>query len=172
VVAKRRRDEGNGQAIAEFAIAIPVFILIILGLFDVGRAVFAYNAMTNAAREGARLAVVNQDKALVAERAQAMAFGVEISSTPNELVNYYRSSPNQDPELNAPCVPGSTQDPIAVGCIAVVTPAASWQAITPIIGNLIGPITLQPKSELPIEFVCPNAAVPGYETSDLCPKQP
>ena len=35
----------------------------LVALFDLGRAVFSYNTLTNAAREGARMAIVNQDKA-------------------------------------------------------------------------------------------------------------
>ena len=49
-----------GQALAEFALVFPIAILILLAVFDVGRAVFAYNGLTNAAREGARLAAVTR----------------------------------------------------------------------------------------------------------------
>ncbi len=38
----------------------PILVLILLGIFEVGRAVFAYNTIGNAAREGARVAAVNQ----------------------------------------------------------------------------------------------------------------
>ena len=52
---------GHGQSLVEFALVLPVFILVLVSLFDLGRAVFVYNTLTNAAREGARLAIVNQD---------------------------------------------------------------------------------------------------------------
>jgi len=63
---KRRR----GQAMVEFALVIPIFLLIFVALFDLGRAVFAYNTLTNAAREGVRLAIVNQDKPSIIARAK------------------------------------------------------------------------------------------------------
>jgi hypothetical protein len=54
--------------------------------------------------------------------------------------------------------------------MAVVKADTTWTAITPIIGNLIGPITLTARSELPVEFVCPNPAFAAYQTPDSCPR--
>jgi len=167
------RRKSRGQAIAEFALVIPAFLLILMGIFDAGRAIFVYNGLTNAAREAARLAIVTQDGNLIVERAQAMAFGVTISTTPADVVAYYRQNPDiGDVENNEPCDNSDAEHVIAVGCIAVVETDATWQAITPIVGNILGPISLTARSELPIEFVCPNPDIAGYATSNLCPKQP
>ena len=92
----RRRKSGHGQTLVEFALVIPVFLLLMMALLDLGRAVFVTNGLTNAAREGARLAIVNQDADLVAQRARAMAFGVDITTAPADLVRYFRSGPNLD----------------------------------------------------------------------------
>lgn len=166
----RHARNGRGQTLAEFALALPVLMLIVLGLFDVGRAVFAYNGLTNAAREGARLAIVNQDRALVLQRAQAMSFGIELSSDAAATTTFWSQvGGSDDVTLNDEC---GVDKPIAVGCIAVVQPEAEWEAITPLLGNIVGPITFTARSELPIEFVCPNPTIPDYATSDLCPKQP
>lgn len=160
-----RRARTTGQALAEFAFVLPIFLLIALALFDIGRGVFIYNGLTNAAREGARLAVVNQYESDVVARTQDMAFGTTVD--PTGLVGYYKAQPNTDD-----VVANGTCDPIAVGCIAVVTAKTSWTPITPIIGNLIGPIDLEARSELAIELVCPNTKFAAYATHDLCPKQP
>jgi len=168
------RHSPRGQSLAEFALVLPVFLLILMALFDVGRAVFVYNGLTNAVREGARLAIVNQDKTLIAQRAQDMAFGTGITTSATNLTNFYRALPNSaDVESNPAC------SPVAVGCIAVVAGDAQWRAITPIIGTLIGPITLHARSELEVELVCPNAAVAAYAPAPppdspgtICPKQP
>lgn len=53
----RRRQRGQG--LAEFALVLPVFMAILLGMIDVGRAVWANNAAANAAREAARYASVH-----------------------------------------------------------------------------------------------------------------
>ena len=52
-----RRDEG--QALVEFALVLPVLLMLILGLFDVARAVWQENTLAYAAREGTRFAIVH-----------------------------------------------------------------------------------------------------------------
>ncbi|HLL81454.1 MAG TPA: TadE/TadG family type IV pilus assembly protein, partial [Longimicrobium sp.] len=52
----RRSDEG--QAVVEFALIVPVLLLLVLGVVEFGRAWSAHQAVTDAAREGARLAVI------------------------------------------------------------------------------------------------------------------
>jgi Flp pilus assembly protein TadG len=44
----------HGQAMMEFALVLPIFLLLILVLLDVGRATQAYTTVAEAAREGAR----------------------------------------------------------------------------------------------------------------------
>lgn len=53
-----RRDEG-GQSLVEFALVLPVLLLIITGIFDLGRAVWQENTLAYAAREGTRFAIVH-----------------------------------------------------------------------------------------------------------------
>jgi Flp pilus assembly protein TadG len=58
-----RRHRGGtherGQALLEFALILPIFAVALLGMIDVGRAIWANNAVANAAREAARYAVVH-----------------------------------------------------------------------------------------------------------------
>lgn len=49
----RARDASPGQAIIEFAIVLPVMLLIALGAIDVGRVFFDYIGIRNAAMDGA-----------------------------------------------------------------------------------------------------------------------
>jgi Flp pilus assembly protein TadG len=42
----------------EFAVVAPVFFLMILGMIEIGRAIMVQQIITNASREGARLAVL------------------------------------------------------------------------------------------------------------------
>jgi hypothetical protein len=48
--------EQSGQTLIEFALVLPVFMLIVFGLVDVGRLVYTNTTLSQAAREGARLA--------------------------------------------------------------------------------------------------------------------
>ena len=54
------RPASRGQSLVEFALVFPVVALLIFGLVDLGRAVYAYSTIANAARQGARVAAVNQ----------------------------------------------------------------------------------------------------------------
>jgi len=47
------------QALVEFALAITVFLLLVLGTFDIARAYLAYTVVTNAAREASRYGAVH-----------------------------------------------------------------------------------------------------------------
>ena len=51
-----RDHEQDGQALVEFALVLPVFLLVIFGLLDVGRLVYTNSTLSQAARESARLA--------------------------------------------------------------------------------------------------------------------
>jgi len=52
------RDDG-AQSLVEFALLLPLFLLIVTGIFDVGRAVWQENSLAYAAREGTRYAIVH-----------------------------------------------------------------------------------------------------------------
>jgi hypothetical protein len=54
-----RRRGSSGQALVEFALIIPIFLVLLLGIFDFGRVVWASNSLAHAAREGARFAIVH-----------------------------------------------------------------------------------------------------------------
>ena len=165
LVIPRRRGRSKGQGLVEFALVFPIIVLLLMALFDMGRAVFIYNGLTNAAREGARLAIVNQDKDKILERVESMTFAGPVSNPDvDSLVEYYHQ--DADGILGAPCAT------ISVGCIAVVTPMSDWSLITPVLSSIIGPITFEARSELPIELVCPDVDVVRYATSAGCPRQP
>ena len=53
------KDKIRGQALVEFALAIPLVILIFTVLMDLGRVVFYYSSLTNGVREGTRYAIVH-----------------------------------------------------------------------------------------------------------------
>ena len=49
----------RGQSLVEFALLMPIMLLIITGLFDVARAVWQENTLAYSAREGTRYAIVH-----------------------------------------------------------------------------------------------------------------
>lgn len=52
----------RGQELVEFALLLPVVILILFGVLDLGRAFFAAISIANAAREGARYGIKTLDE--------------------------------------------------------------------------------------------------------------
>lgn len=56
--ARPQHGGQSGQALVEFALTLPIFLLLTLGLFELGRAVWLYNTLSGMAREGARWGVV------------------------------------------------------------------------------------------------------------------
>jgi len=58
--APRRGRRRNGVTAVEFAIVAPVFVIMIFGIIEMGRALMVQQIITNASREGARRAIVEQ----------------------------------------------------------------------------------------------------------------
>lgn len=58
MVIEKSEDTGNtgkkGQAMVEFAIAIPIVMILVLAIFDFGRLIFVYTSISAASREAAR----------------------------------------------------------------------------------------------------------------------
>lgn len=68
-VGKKER----GQAMVEFALVLPVFMLLIFGIVDFGMGFHTWITVTNSAREGARLGAVRGTQAQIVQRVQDTA---------------------------------------------------------------------------------------------------
>jgi Flp pilus assembly protein TadG len=55
----RRIDSRRGQALVEFALVVPMFLLLLFVIIEGGRFILYYETLNNATREGARYAIVN-----------------------------------------------------------------------------------------------------------------
>ena len=53
-----RCSDGKGQDLVEFAIVLPVLLLMILGIIEFAIVIFSYDTIANAAREGARVGII------------------------------------------------------------------------------------------------------------------
>lgn len=149
----RPRSGDRGQTLTEFALILPVLLIAFLGVLDFGRAIYAYNAISNAAREGGRTAIVNQTTSEIRGRAiaQATSLGIDPSSTScppagasGVCVEFKNAT------ATGPCVSTLSY----VGCIAEITVKYSFTAITPIIGRIVGPLPMTSKTSQVIESSC------------------
>jgi Flp pilus assembly protein TadG len=55
---RSRGSDERGAVLVEFALSLPLLVLLIVGIFDFGFLFQEYQVVTNAAREGARMAVL------------------------------------------------------------------------------------------------------------------
>ncbi len=168
VFHRRAHGTKRGQALVEFALVLPIFILVLVAIFDLGRAVFAYNTLTNAAREGARIAIVNQYKPSIIARAKQQTAIVELND-PSVQVDFYQVNADGTVNTTIPCALSQ----IAVGCMATVSFEATYQPITPLIGNIVfkNGVTFTATSTLSVEYSCPADRNDGAAAAN-CPKQP
>ena len=140
-----RRKRTRGQSLVEFALVLPILLILLLGILDFGRAIYAYNSVSNGARSGARVAIVNQDLGDITEAVEAEAFGlddVDVAFDPN-----VETLP-ACPQSNAECCP-------SIGCVVEVAVSTEYVPATPIFSQLVGSITVSSESQMPIERVAP-----------------
>ena len=64
----RPRKREDGQSLVEFALVIPIFLLVLFAIVDFGMAFHAWITVTNSAREGARLGSVHAPAATIEQR--------------------------------------------------------------------------------------------------------
>jgi len=127
----------------DFALILPLLLVILFGMLDFGRAIYAYNTINNAARSGARVAIVDQNLARIEDTAKDHAVALVVTVT----IDFRHTLPNTDPTLNPACTP------LEQGCIAMVTVANTFEPVTPIIGSIVGDISLSGRTEMPVERV-------------------
>lgn len=97
--------DARGQTIVEFALAVVLLLVIVLGLFDFGRAVWYSNTLALATREGARYAIVHGSLSGSPAIASTVASQVDryvtgLHPTPTTTVTWCAASPCASPDPN------------------------------------------------------------------------
>ena len=70
-----RRGE-RGQSLVEFAMVLPLFLVVVFGIVDFGRAYSAYVQLNNGAREGARYGAVGKSSSEIVSRVRSVTAGL------------------------------------------------------------------------------------------------
>lgn len=79
------KDTERGAAAVEFAILLPLLLMLVLGTIEFGRAYNAQITLTNAARDGVRVMAINNDPAGARTAAKAAA-GAVSSAIPDSNI--------------------------------------------------------------------------------------
>lgn len=148
----RGKQRTRGQALVEFALILPIFLLVLMGILDLGRAVYYSSTLSNAAREAAREGIVDQTCSHVSNKALQRAVGMDSATVTVRWLN----TAGAQTRTCQPTVTGTA----AIGDRVVVTVDYIYQAATPIIGNLVGSIHLQGTSTFAVEATCVEGPPP------------
>ena len=125
-VGKRRLS--RGQSVVEFALMLPIFLLLIFGGIDFGRVFLGWINLNNTARIAANYAASN---------AVELNSGDPVAvATYNKLVTDDATATNCTPPTPLP--PPTYAPDTALGSNATVTVTCSFRIFTPIISSILG----------------------------------
>lgn len=147
----------------EFALVLPIFILLLLGVLDLGRAIYAFNTVNNAAREGARHAIVDQTIAHIKDEGASAASALDLLPADVDVDFRNAVTPNSPGSCSGLVAGDDNNTDAIVLCLAVVTVTYDYAAATPIIGNIIGPLELTGRSAFKVDFNCEGPECPRGE---------
>ncbi len=153
MINRRNHDRRNhkGQGLVEFALIIPIFLLLVYGIFEVARAIFMYSAVLNASRDAARYAAASDnvqslgnsytpyylDCEGIRQRARRVSSFVDLSASDAILISYDNGPDSAaDYELIASsCEFLNSLGPILeLGDRISVTVSANFDTIVPMVG--------------------------------------
>jgi len=148
----------RGQGLVEFALVLPVFLLILFGVMDMGRYVFLNSVLSQAAREAARVGAVEASWVGSGDAACGAAGGPVCPASVNALHTDMTSGANRMmapfasiPVANLYSSCDSTSGPAgswttqtcttrSAGSVVSVRVQVPFTPITPIIGQIVGTI--------------------------------
>jgi hypothetical protein len=166
--SSRRRSRRRGQGLVEFALVIPVFLLVLFGLIDIGRYVYLTSSLSQAAREGARLASVEVSYRGSADPACGTSGGPACPANDTALRADIRAAANRmmspfgsitaaeiscDQKGSAPPTGNWTSSVCnfnAPGGIVSVRVTATFTPLTPIIAQIFGTRTVSGSTSMDI----------------------
>ncbi len=142
----RSRDKSRGQGLVEFALVLPIFMILLFGIVDGGRVVFANNQMAQSTRAVARVASTTCFQTTPACDASSGPIAAAIGSQ--------GSSGTATPTWTVQCINPATNsartnsglDVCKVGDLVLVTASAPFGFVTPVASSF-GPVTVSSRTE-------------------------
>src|SRR3979411_3162932 len=90
-VVRRPRYRGQrAQGLVEFALTVPLIFTVIFATVDLGRLIYTYNAISSAARDGARLVALRPQlfsDCLALQRLEQVGQAFPLLPDPNSISN-------------------------------------------------------------------------------------
>lgn len=98
----RKRIKHNGSAMMEFALVLPMLLLLVFGIIEFGTALYDKAVITNASREGARKGVIFKTPAVTDEEIKTTI----ANACAGRLITF---GDPVDPEVDIQPPPGTTR---------------------------------------------------------------
>jgi Flp pilus assembly protein TadG len=162
-----RSRRSRGQALVEFALVIPIFLLMLFGLIDIGRYVYMNSTLSQAAREGARVAAVEaywmgkSDPSCGSAAgpvcpANLTALRTDVLAGANRMIQPFASLATSD--LFTSCDATTAPNPVttqtcatpSIGGLASVRVTATFRPLTPLISSMFPTIPTQASATMVI----------------------
>ena len=138
----------RGQTMVEFALALPILVLLILGAVDFSRLLLTYLAVSNGARDGARQGIVRPN-CIDSFGTTANSIQAKIKNNTDGALPWTRVTPVVT-YFNAASTLVNT--PVQLGYVRVQV-TASFEPATPLVGPIIGNPLVSAESQMVIEQV-------------------
>lgn len=119
----------KGQSLVEFALIIPLLIILLFGIIDFGRIFHVYLTINHAGREAARAASIGKDDSTIKNTAVNDATGISLTVGQVGVTPATRTS----------------------GTDVTITISYPITFLTPVIGSIVGPITLEDTTVMRVE---------------------
>ena len=149
LIRKRKEKGEKGQALVEFALLVPIFLILLFAIVDFGMGFYSWITVTNSAREGARLGAVQATTAQIIVRVQDTSDLIDEGTKMTVTVG---CGPSSDPPPTGAC-PSQPGESVVVRVdydYDLITPLASLVAF--LSGDIIGPtLTLSSTAEMRLE---------------------
>ena len=129
--AQRHDPDERGQAMVEFALAVTIFLVLVMAVVDFGRGIYMYNGVSQAAREIARVTSVHPGTNPTVKATWSSQMAGVVATQQNLIPNL------GDPTITCRALDGVTAASCIGGNYVRVTIVAPYRAITPLLG-LVG----------------------------------
>jgi TadE-like protein len=157
----RGRGTARGQSLVEFAMVVPIFLLLLFGLIEVGRYIYLNNAFNAAAREGARFGSVEQwryacpssvrspnrfscTQQVTRDRVAGAPASFEVDVTCREV----RANGEPSEVAEAQC---GANDLLYVEIYTEASGPDAYHFLTPVIGQLIGSPVVKGQAQVVVQ---------------------
>lgn len=151
MLTPRMKDKNpHGQALVEMALVLFLLLLLVIGIFEFGRAMYIKNTLTHAARAGARAGVVTPGLVSPVSNKGCTDTGTVVQTTCNNLYSGIKKenvtvdvkvfAKDVDPDTGTPKTTDATTPPLPGDTVKVKVTLEGFQFVVP--KFLKGPSTL------------------------------